>query len=171
MAVLMDDEVFSAPTVQSSISERGQITGRFTRREVDEYVWVLQRGVEWGHLRFDLVSVRGAPAGEHPDAPAMRPLLLGLGAAAAALLLLAFLAVVRSRLVSFGVWTILAAGAAAGWWYVVSWNTYVSEHWPRWAMIAMAIPLVLLAIVWAWALGAGRRGKMEMAGGEQRPQT
>jgi hypothetical protein len=171
LAILLNDEVFSAPNIQSAISDRGQITGTFTRSEVEEYVWLLQEGAIWGRTIFDLTSLRNAPAGEHPNARAMRTWLLGLGAAAVAALLLAFLAVVRCRLVSFGVWAILAGVSAGAWWYVVSWNTYLPGHWARWAMIAMTLPLVLLVIVWASALRAARRGKMEMADGGQRPQT
>ncbi|MEO0108825.1 MAG: carbamoyltransferase HypF, partial [candidate division WOR-3 bacterium] len=38
MAILLDDEAISAPVIQSAISERGLITGRFPREEVDEMV-------------------------------------------------------------------------------------------------------------------------------------
>ncbi|MBT3279277.1 MAG: hypothetical protein HN909_01735 [Phycisphaerales bacterium] len=36
MAVLVDDEVYSAPAIQSTIRDRGMITGNFTREEIED---------------------------------------------------------------------------------------------------------------------------------------
>jgi len=58
MAILLDDEVFSAPRIQSAISERGQITGRFTSEEVEEYVRLLQAGSLPARLISEPVAVR-----------------------------------------------------------------------------------------------------------------
>jgi SecD/SecF fusion protein len=44
MAVLLDDEVYTAPTLQSEISRSGQITGDFTPEEVDYIRRVLAGG-------------------------------------------------------------------------------------------------------------------------------
>jgi len=44
MAILLDDEVFSAPRIQSAISDRGQITGKFSRDEIDDYIRLLEAG-------------------------------------------------------------------------------------------------------------------------------
>jgi SecD/SecF fusion protein len=44
MAVLLDDEVYTAPTLQSEISNRGQITGNFQQTEVDYIIRVLSAG-------------------------------------------------------------------------------------------------------------------------------
>jgi SecD/SecF fusion protein len=44
MAVLLDDEVYSAPNIQSTISDRGVITGSFTQAEVDELSSILNAG-------------------------------------------------------------------------------------------------------------------------------
>ena len=44
MAVLLDDEVYSAPTIQSTISDSGIITGRFSNQEVNELVRTLDAG-------------------------------------------------------------------------------------------------------------------------------
>lgn len=44
MAVLLDDEVYTAPTLQSGISNRGQITGSFQQAEIDYIVRVLSAG-------------------------------------------------------------------------------------------------------------------------------
>jgi SecD/SecF fusion protein len=44
MAILLDDEVYSAPVIQSTISERGTITGRFSQEEVKDLVRTLKAG-------------------------------------------------------------------------------------------------------------------------------
>ncbi|MCE5326448.1 MAG: hypothetical protein LLG01_08535 [Planctomycetaceae bacterium] len=44
LAILLDDEMYSAPTIKSTIREHGQITGTFTRAEVDDLVKVLKVG-------------------------------------------------------------------------------------------------------------------------------
>jgi SecD/SecF fusion protein len=44
MAILLDDEVFSAPTIQSKISSNGRITGNFTVEEVKQLSSTLQAG-------------------------------------------------------------------------------------------------------------------------------
>ncbi|MCY2923831.1 MAG: protein translocase subunit SecD [Planctomycetota bacterium] len=44
MAILLDDEVYSAPTIRSTISSSGQITGRFSEKEVDDLVRILTAG-------------------------------------------------------------------------------------------------------------------------------
>ncbi len=44
MAVLLDDEVYTAPTLQSAISNSGRITGSFQQSEIDYVVRVLSAG-------------------------------------------------------------------------------------------------------------------------------
>ncbi len=44
MAIVLDDEVYSAPTIQTVIHSRGQITGSFTRDEAAELARILQAG-------------------------------------------------------------------------------------------------------------------------------
>jgi SecD/SecF fusion protein len=44
MSILLDDEVFSAPRIQSAISSNGQITGSFSGKEIDENIKLLQAG-------------------------------------------------------------------------------------------------------------------------------
>ncbi len=58
MGVLLDDEVFSAPRIVSAISDRGQITGRFTAEEVQEYVRLLEAGSLPARLIPEPVAVR-----------------------------------------------------------------------------------------------------------------
>lgn len=44
LGIIMDNELISAPTIQSRISDRGQISGRFSDEEVEELVNVLRAG-------------------------------------------------------------------------------------------------------------------------------
>lgn len=44
LGIIMDDELISAPTIQSQISDRGQITGGFSEEYVEEMVNVLRAG-------------------------------------------------------------------------------------------------------------------------------
>ena len=45
LAILLDGKVYSAPNIMSVISANGQITGRFTKQEIDDLVAVLNAGV------------------------------------------------------------------------------------------------------------------------------
>jgi SecD/SecF fusion protein len=45
LAIMIDDEVYSAPAIRSTIYDRGEITGSFTMDEVDEIVEVLNAGI------------------------------------------------------------------------------------------------------------------------------
>ncbi len=44
LAIIFDTELLSAPTIQSKISDQGQITGNFTQEEVDFVVGILKSG-------------------------------------------------------------------------------------------------------------------------------
>ena len=44
LAIILDDHMISAPTIQSKIGREGQITGRFTQQEVSDLVTVLSTG-------------------------------------------------------------------------------------------------------------------------------
>ncbi|HUS90801.1 MAG TPA: protein translocase subunit SecD [Phycisphaerae bacterium] len=89
MAILLDDEVFSAPTIQSAISDRGQITGRFTRGEVEEYVRLLEAGSLPARLNPEPVAVRsfGPTLGAENRKQGMRAAYMGMICVAAFMLL------------------------------------------------------------------------------------
>ena len=44
MAIVLDDRVFSAPTIQGRISDQGEITGNFSTQEIDYLLKVLNSG-------------------------------------------------------------------------------------------------------------------------------
>ena len=58
MSILLDDEVFSAPRIQSAISSNGQITGTFSDKELAENVKLLQAGSLPARLNPTPVAVR-----------------------------------------------------------------------------------------------------------------
>lgn len=66
MAVMLDDEIYSAPVINSTISQRGQITGNFSLPEVQELVRTFKAGSLPAKLNADPVSVSsfGSALGE-----------------------------------------------------------------------------------------------------------
>ena len=45
LAVILDGQVRSAPTLNAIISSQGQITGDFSQKEIDDLVRILRRGL------------------------------------------------------------------------------------------------------------------------------
>jgi len=45
LGIILDGELYSAPSIQSTIYDRGQITGSFTQKEVEDLVAVLNAGM------------------------------------------------------------------------------------------------------------------------------
>jgi len=46
MAILVDDQVYSVPTIMSEVKGRGQIVGKFTTRQVEDMVDFIRKGLE-----------------------------------------------------------------------------------------------------------------------------
>ena len=84
MAILLDDEVYSAPTITEKISGRVRITGRFTAEEVDDLVRILEAGSLPGKVNPDPVSQNsfGPAIGEANMEMAFRAAKYGLLAVA-----------------------------------------------------------------------------------------
>lgn len=57
MAVLLDDQVYTAPTLQSQISASGEITGEFTPKEIQYIVQVLAGGSLQARLSSDPIAI------------------------------------------------------------------------------------------------------------------
>jgi preprotein translocase subunit SecD len=51
LAIILDGQVMSAPTIISEIRQGGQITGNFTKKEVDNLVNILRAGALPTHLK------------------------------------------------------------------------------------------------------------------------
>jgi preprotein translocase subunit SecD len=64
LAIILDNSVASAPTIQSRISENGNITGRFTAHEADELAKILRAGALPATLRFQQELTVGASLGK-----------------------------------------------------------------------------------------------------------
>jgi hypothetical protein len=148
---------FSAPTIRSPTPGRGLTTGSFTDQDVWGYVYILSAGALPARATLTRLSMQQVPGGNGPQAGIKWALLVGVGLVALASLLLGFRCVVRSRVGSLGPWAIVAAVAAAAWWYLAVWNTFRPRPWSLWVMAAIAAPLVPLVIVWVTALLAARR--------------
>jgi SecD/SecF fusion protein len=56
LAILLDERVVSAPSLQGEITSRGQITGKFDRKTVDRLVQILRSGALSAELREKPVS-------------------------------------------------------------------------------------------------------------------
>ena len=57
MAVLLDDRVYTAPTLQGTISSQGQISGRFSNRELNYIIRTLAAGSLAAKLSEEPISV------------------------------------------------------------------------------------------------------------------
>ncbi len=94
MAILLDNEVYSAPYIQSAISSRGVITGRFTQDEVLELVRTLDAGSLPGRLDPNPVvqNTFGAGIGEVNKEKGIQAAVWGLIAVGAFMLVYYLLA-------------------------------------------------------------------------------
>jgi preprotein translocase subunit SecD len=64
LAIILDGSVTSAPVIQGQISDRGQISGRFTTQEADELSKVLRAGALPATLRYLQELTVGASLGK-----------------------------------------------------------------------------------------------------------
>jgi len=64
LAIILDDNVESAPEIRSQISSEGQITGRFTTKEADELSKVLRAGALPARLKYLQELTVGASLGK-----------------------------------------------------------------------------------------------------------
>ncbi len=89
MSILLDDEVFSAPRIQSAISGNGQITGSFSNKEIDENIKLLQAGSLPARLNPTPVAVRsfGPTLGKENRDAGIRAAYMGLICVAAFMLI------------------------------------------------------------------------------------
>jgi len=146
MAILLDDEVFSAPRIQSAISNRGQITGTFTREQIDENIRLLQAGSLPARIAPVPVSIRSF-------APAKVGQWIGWVIASCATMLGALLAAVAAAVSAFracpgrcAVWCTLAA-ALAGVAWLVSPGAFADTVWPALVVANAGLLIFILAVL------------------------
>jgi SecD/SecF fusion protein len=103
LGIVLDEELLSAPTIQSVISDQGRITGQFTNKEVQELVGIL-RG---GSLSAVLIKepVNENPIGPELGADTIRKGALSSGIALVGVLLFMMIYYRFSGVVA--VWTLL----------------------------------------------------------------
>ena len=58
LGIILDGELFSAPTIQSTITDTGRITGSFTQTEVEDLVGVLRAGTLEATLSKEPISIQ-----------------------------------------------------------------------------------------------------------------
>jgi preprotein translocase subunit SecD len=102
LAIILDGQVASAPTIQGQISDEGVITGRFTAKEVDELAKVLRAGA----LPASLVPLQEQTVGASLGKDSIRA---GVLASAAAMAFIAIFMIVYYRLSGLNAIVALAA--------------------------------------------------------------
>ena len=82
LAIILDGQVMSAPTINSQISTHGQISGSFTSKEVDSLVNILRAGALPATLKPQPVSesTMGATLGADTIEAGIKAILLAFGA-------------------------------------------------------------------------------------------
>jgi len=80
MAILLDDEVYSAPVIRATIYNRGIISGDFSRKEVSELARILNAGALRARVNPDPVSEKTIPPsmGEDNRKAGIRAAIWGL---------------------------------------------------------------------------------------------
>jgi preprotein translocase subunit SecD len=79
LAIILDGSVFSAPTIQSQISDQGQITGSFTTQEADELAKVLKAGALPATMKYQQELTVGASLGRDSVRSGIAAALGGMG--------------------------------------------------------------------------------------------
>jgi preprotein translocase subunit SecD len=78
LAIILDDQIYSAPVIQSRISMRGQITGRFTSQEAADLAVVLRAGSLAVPVVIEEERTVGPALGADSIARGVRASILGL---------------------------------------------------------------------------------------------
>ncbi|MDA0834003.1 MAG: protein translocase subunit SecD [Planctomycetota bacterium] len=71
LAILLDNEVHSAPRIQTTISDQGQISGRFTQDEITELINVLNAGALEVPFTKNPVTNKPEPISENTISPTL----------------------------------------------------------------------------------------------------
>jgi SecD/SecF fusion protein len=112
MAIVLDGQVYSAPTIQSTIAERGQITGTFSQSELNYLTRVLAAGSLGAKLSPDPIAINtiGPTVGAENLEAGLRSFAVALAAVAVFMIgyyflpgVIAVLALLANGLILFGV--------------------------------------------------------------------
>lgn len=131
LGVILDGELYSAPRIQSAIYDRGEISGSFTQREVEQLVSLLNAGSLPATLNKEPASRQII------DPPAWPTWLLWLGIMALAFLLLQSLLVYAYGLVGL---------AAVGAWFLDGLMVFSAFLFLRWGVTPASILGLVLTL-------------------------
>lgn len=158
MAILLDDEVCSAPVIRTPIhSHHGIIEGEFTSQDVSRLSRVLA-----GPSRARLpvvpkpVSIQTLGYTDPPRAGLKRALLWAAAAGMALLVGGWVWAAIAGRLHLAGLLALALPAAAVGWWYIAAWDDLWVGPFARASIFANAILGVIIVAVWTIAGATGR---------------
>ena len=78
LAIILDEDLYSAPVIQSRIAGAGVITGSFSKEEVDDLVTTLRAGQLPADIELEWNNTVGAQLGEDSIRSGIRASLVGL---------------------------------------------------------------------------------------------
>ncbi|MGO8703353.1 MAG: protein translocase subunit SecD [Candidatus Brocadiia bacterium] len=78
LAIILDEDLYSAPVIESRIAGSGVIHGRFTKEEVDDLVTTLRAGQLPADIELEWNNTVGAQLGEDSIRAGIRASLVGL---------------------------------------------------------------------------------------------
>jgi protein-export membrane protein SecD/preprotein translocase SecF subunit len=78
LAIILDEDLYSAPEIRSRIAGSGVITGSFTRQEVDDLVTTLRAGQLPADIELEWNNTVGAQLGEDSIRAGIRASVVGL---------------------------------------------------------------------------------------------
>jgi len=171
LAIVVDDEVYSAPVIRATIGADGIITGQFTRKEIADMVQILNQPAAFGAgVRFSLASVTTRGGGDPPMAGRKRVALWAIAAAAAALLAAWLVAMPAGRLHLACLWALLVPLSGIAFWQIVRWNNLAARGVGTISPLANGVVATFMAGIWILAASFPRRHRPpELPVAEQPP--
>ena len=160
MAIILDDEVHSAPVIRAMIYTFGIIEGNFSATDVSDMVRALNSAApRKAEVRLSLASVTMRSGGDPPRAGLKRAGLWATGVAVVVLLAEWLVAMIKGYLHLAGLSAILVLLAAMGFWQLVQWNNFAAKYVGNISLVGNGANVLILAVVWFLAARLGRRAK------------
>jgi len=158
LAIVLNDEVYSAPMVREPIYYQGLITGNFTAHEVTDMIRTLNRSAAFApEIRFSLASVTLRRGGDPPKAGWKRAGLWAIAAAAMALLAVFLAAAIAGRIHLACLAALLVPLSAIIFWQVVQWNNAAARLAGIISPVGNGMVAIALAAVWILAATRSRQ--------------